>query len=319
MSLLSTAAGYPNLSSEGTGKYTPEIFSQKMLIKFYLTTVFGDIANTLYEGEIKQRGDTVQIRTVPDVTIRDYIKGQDLVYETPSSAAVELEINKAKYYAMRIDRIDEVQNDINLMDKWSDDAGKRLAISIDTDILGNFYADADSDNCGNTAGAISGGYNLGSAASAISLHTGVTSGSDINIIDAIMYAEAALSEQNVPEDDERWIILPTWACMLLQTSDLRRADSMGYPANQDVLRNGKLGKLGQFTIYRSNNLPNSGTNTIIPFGHKSGLTFASQLIDTETLPHPTAFGTIMRGLQVYGYKVIKSESIGYMVAKKKSA
>jgi hypothetical protein len=203
---------------------------------------------------------------------------------------------------MRIDRIDEVQNDINLMDRWSDDAGKRLAISIDTDILGNFYADADSDNCGTTAGAISGGYNLGSAAAAISLHTGATSGTDINIIDAIMYAEATLSEQNVPEDDERWIILPTWACMLLQTSDLRRADSMGYPANQDVLRNGKLGKLGQFTIYRSNNLPNSGTNTIIPFGHKSGLTFASQLIDTETLPHPTAFGTIMRGLQVYGYR-----------------
>lgn len=317
MALLGQAAGYPNFSSEGTGKYTPEIYSQKMLIKFYLTTVFGEISNTDYEGEIKSKGDTVIIRTAPDVTIRDYIKGQDLVYESPNSAAVELEINKAKYYAMRIDRIDEVQNDMTLMDKWSDDAGRRLAISVDTDILSNFYADAATGNYGATAGVISGGYNLGTAAAPISLHTGATSGTDINVIDAIMNAEATLSEQNVPEDDERWIVLPTWATNVLQTSDLRRADSMGYPANQDVLRNGKLGRLGQFTIYRSNNLPKSGTNTIIPFGHKSGLTFASQLIDTETLPHPTAFGTIQRGLQVYGYKVVKGESIGYMVANKK--
>lgn len=316
MSNLGVAAGYPQFGTDGTGKYTPQIYAQKTLVKFYLTTVFSDIANTDYEGEIKSKGDKVIIRTVPDVTIRDYVKGQDLNYETPDGTAVELEINKAKYYAMRIDKIDEVQNDIKQMDKWSDDAGKRLAIALDTDVLSNFYSDADSDNVGTTAGAVSGGYNLGSTSAAISLITGATSGTNINVIDAIMYAEAVLSEQNVPEDSERWIVLPTWACMLLQTSDLRRADSMGAPASQDVLRNGKLGRLGQFTIYRSNNLPTVGTDTIIPFGHKSGLTFASQLVDTETLPHPTAFGTIMRGLQVYGYKVVKGESIGYMVANK---
>lgn len=314
--LIGQAAGYPNLSSEGIGRNTPEIYSQKALIKFYMSTVFGEIANTDYEGEIKGKGDTVIIRTVPDVTIRDYVKGQDLQYETPESAAIELEINKAKYYATRIDKIDEVQNDFSLMDKWSDDAGRRMAIALDTDILGNMYVDAHGQNIGNAAGA-SGYYNMGSIGTPIALHTGATATNDINVIDALMYAESVLSEQNVPEDDERWIVLPTWACMLLQTSDLRRADSMGSPANQDVLRNGKLGKLGQFTIYRSNNLPKSGGNTIIPFGHKSALTFASQLVDNETLPHPTAFGTIMRGLQVYGYRVVKPEALGYMVANKK--
>jgi hypothetical protein len=320
MASLGTSAGYPQFAGQasGGGKYTPEIFSQKALIKFYLTTVFGEIANTDYEGEIRSKGDKVIIRTVPDITIRDYAKGQDLVYETPTAAEVELEINKAKYYATRIDKIDEVQNDVKLMDWWSDDAGKQLAIKIDTDVLGNFYTEAGTGNFGNTAGAISSGYNLGTDATPISLHTGASANNDINVIDAIMYAEAALSEQNVPEDENRWIVLPTWACMLLQTSDLRRADSMGYPANQDVLRNGKLGKLGQFTIYRSNNLPKTGDGeTIIPFGHKTALTFASQLVDNETLPHPTQFGTIMRGLQVYGYKVIKPQALGYMVAKKK--
>lgn len=314
MANLGVAAGYPQYGTDGTGNYTPQIYANKTLIKFYLNTVFGEIANVDYEGQIKSQGDKVIIRTVPDVTIRDYVKGQDLTYETPDSTSIEMEINKAKYYALRIDKIDEVQNDLKQMDKWTDDGGKRLAIALDTDILSNFYTDAHANNVGNTAGLDSGAYNLGSAGTPITLHTGATAGNDVNVVDLIMYAEAALSEQNVPEDEGRWIVLPTWACMKLQTSDLRRADSSGMQAAQEVLRNGKLGRIGNFTIYRSNNLPKSGTNTIIPFGHKSSLTFASQLVDTEVLPHPMAFGTIMRGLQVYGYKVVKPEALGYAVA-----
>jgi len=316
MANLGVSGNYPQYGTDGSGNYTPQIYANKTLIKFYKNTVFGEIANTEYEGLIKSAGDKVIIRTVPDVTIRDYVKGQDLTYESPDSTSVELEINKAKYYALRIDKIDEVQNDIKQMDKWTDDGGKRLAISIDTDVLGTFYTGANASNTGNTAGLDSAGYNLGSTGTPISLTTGATSSNTINVIDMIMYAESALSEQNVPEDEGRWIVLPTWACMLLQTSDLRRADSQGAPAAQDVLRNGKLGRLGNFTIYRSNNLPKSGANTIIPFGHKSALTFASQLVDTEVLPHPTAFGTIMRGLQVYGWKVLKPEALGYAVAAK---
>ena len=320
MASIATVAGYPQFAGQtaGGGKYTPEIFSQKILTKFYLNTCLMEIANTSYEGEIKNRGDKVIIRTIPEMTIRDYVKGQDLVYESPAAAEIELEINKAKYYGARIDKIDKLQNDIDLMGMWADDAAQQMKITVERDVFANFYADANASNVGNTAGKISSAYVLGTDATPINLHTGATSGQDVNVIDAIMYAESALSEQDVPEDDQRWIILPTWACMLLQTSDLRRADSLGSPANQDILRNGKLGRLGQFTIFRSNNLPKTADGeTIIPFGHKSALTFATQLTDTETLPHPTSFGTLLRGLQVYGYKVIKPEALGYMVAEKK--
>jgi hypothetical protein len=315
MSFVGRAPGYPDYSSAGQGKYTPQIYSQKTLIKFYLTTVFGEIANTDYEGEISKRGDKVIIRTVPDVTIRDYVKGQDLVYETPDGADVELDINKAKYFALKIDSIDRLQNDINMMDKWSDDGGKQMAIAVDRDILSNIVLDAHASNQGATAGAVSAGYNLGTAGSPLTVSKDGAS-STTPILDLIMDAEAVLSEQNVPEDDERWIILPTWACNLLQKSELRRADSMGSPANQDVLRNGKLGKLGQFTIFRSNNLYVSGSNTYIPFGHKSAVTFASQIVEQELLPHPTAFGQILRALKVYGYKTVKSQSLGLIVAHK---
>jgi hypothetical protein len=315
MSFVGRAPGYPDLSSAGQGKYTPQIYSQKTLIKFYLTTVFGEIANTDYEGEISKSGDKVIIRTVPDIVIRDYVRGQDLVYETPDSADVELDINRAKYFALKIDSIDKLQNDLNMMDKWTDDGGKQMAIAVDRDILSNIYLDAHASNQGATAGAVSGGYALGTAASPLTVSKDGAS-STTPILDLIMDAEAVLSEQNVPEDDERWMILPTWACNLLQKSDLRRADSMGSPANQDVLRNGKLGKLGQFNIYRSNNLYVSGSNTYIPFGHKSAVTFASQIVEQELLPHPTAFGQIFRALKVYGYKVVKPQSLGVIVAHK---
>lgn len=316
MSFVGRTAGYPDMSSTGQGRYTPQIYAQKTLIKFYLTTVFGEIANTDYEGEITKAGDKVVIRTVPDVTIRDYVKGQDLNYETPDGADVELDINRAKYFALKIDSIDKLQNDINMMDKWTEDGGKQMAIVIDRDILSSIYLDADALNQGATAGAVSGSYNLGTAGSPLTISKDGVTGGTVSALDVIMDAEAVLSEQNVPEDEERWIILPTWMCNLLQKGDLRRADVQGETAAQGVLRNGKLGKLGQFTVYRSNNLYVSGGNTYIPFGHKSAVTFASQLVDTETLPHPTAFGQIMRSLNVYGYKTVKKPALGVIVAKK---
>lgn len=316
MAFVGRAPGYPDFSSAGAGRYTPEIYAQKTLIKFYLTTVFGDISNTDYEGSISKQGDKVIIRTVPDVIIKDYVKGQDLDYETPEGTAVELDINKAKYFAIKIDSIDQLQNDINQMDNWADDGAKQMAIAIDRDLLANIVLDASTVNQGDAAGAVSGGYNLGKAAAPLTVSKNGDANGSVDPLDVIMDAEAVLSEQNVPEDSERWIVLPGWYCNLLQKGDLKRADMQGADAAQGVLRNGKLGQLGGFTIYRSNNLYVSGGNTYIPFGHKTAVTFASQIVDTETLPHPTAFGKIMRSLNVYGYKTVKPASLGLIVAKK---
>ena len=87
------AAGVPSMS----GNYVPTLFAAKMLVKFYAATVFGAIANTDYEGEITEKGDKVEIRTVPDITIRDHVDGQDLTYENPSPGKVTLLIDKGKY------------------------------------------------------------------------------------------------------------------------------------------------------------------------------------------------------------------------------
>jgi hypothetical protein len=329
MPTLGHAVGYPDYSSAGAGQYTPQIYAQKTLIKFYKATFLTEICNTDYEGSIKAQGDKVIIRTVPDITINDYLIGQDIVYNTYDSASITLEINQAKYYAFKIENITALQNDIDQMGKWTDDAAEQLKITIETSFLIDLFKTNQATTCsaynrGVITSGLSGGagaYVLGTDLSnnpAVVKNPGAASLTDINAVDLIMGAEAALTERNVPQDSDRWIIIPTWLGFMLQTGDLRRADSNG-TASQDVLRNGKIGRLGQFNVYVSNNLPTATTATgatVIPFGHKSGLTFATQMTDTETMPHPTNFGKILRSLQVYGYKAVKSEALGCIIAKK---
>jgi len=331
------AAGYPSFSSVSVSSMTPIIYAQKTLIKFYKKTFLSEITNTEYEGSIKAQGDKVIIRTTPDITIRDYELGQDLTYETPTSASIMLEVDKAKYYAFKIDKVDELQNSINQFEKWTSDAAEQLKIEIETKFLvdvfkTNVATNVSSYNRGAAAtglGGVSGNYLLGGsdATKGMSIaNRGSASATlaSVDPIDAIMAAESVLTEQNAPQDSQRWMVIPTWFAYTLQTSELRRADGGGYPANQGVLENGKLGRLGMFNLYVSNNLPlhatstaAGGTNpacTIIPFGHKVALTFATQLTDTEMMPHPLNFGKIMRGLQVYGYKSVKPEAAGTLLA-----
>ena len=304
---LTPAAGYGNL-----GAYTPTLFAMEVLEKFYISTVFGSIANTKYEGMITKQGDKVVIRTRPDVIIKDYVKGQKLDYESPEPAEVELVIDKAKYYALNIDDIDKIQNDISAMEQWSLDAGFQLAIAIDRQVLNGFYSSASSYNCGASAGKISGGFNLGATGgSAVQITKN-------NILDYIVDAETVLNEQNIPVDN-RYLIMPAYFYGLLEKSDLRSALFTGDNGNK-ILRNGEAGRIANFTIYVSNNIQavtdSAVTSYPIIFGHKTALTFASQLVKNETLPNPESFGNLMRGLQVFGYNVVKPESLGYIWARK---
>ena len=149
---IAAAAGTPQYS----GTFIPEIWSGKLLVKFYEATVIAAITNTDYEGEIKDQGDKVIIRTVPDIVIRNYTKGQSLQIQRPEAPNKEFSIDRAKYFNFICDDIDRHQTDIKLMDSWARDASQQMKIAVDTDFLSDVYADADSDNKGATAGKISG-------------------------------------------------------------------------------------------------------------------------------------------------------------------
>jgi hypothetical protein len=293
------AQGVPSLS----GTYIPEIWSGKLLEKFYKATVFAQIANTDYEGEISEYGDKVYIRTVPDIVISEYQKGMSLDVQNPESDNVELLIDKGYYYNVNISDVDKKQSDINFMDAWGQDAAEQMKVKIDYKILNDIYGDVDASNAGTTAGKISSGINLGTTGSPVEV-------TKSNVIDVLVQAGQVLDEQNVPETD-RWAVIPAWMASRIKTSDLKDASLTG--DSKSVLRNGRLGMIDRWTLYSSNNVAHTtdGENEAfhVLMGHKSALTFASQLVKNEILPNPHDFGQLMRGLQVFGYEVIKPVSM----------
>lgn len=286
------------VSPSYSGTFIPQIWSSKLIEKFYAATVFAAIANTNYEGEIKGQGDTVHIRTIPTLTINDYAVGQTLINQRPNSNVVDLVINSGKYWSAIVDDVMVVQADLNMMNIWAGDASEQMKIAIDRSILAVLGAQVDASNRGATAGVISANLNLGATGTPLAL-------TKVNIIDTLVDINEALSQQNIPEVG-RWFVIPFWAASLIKKSDLK--DAMISGDSVSIMRNGRIGMIDGCTIYVSNNLPNVVDSTFncsnILGGHMNALTFASQLVKTETLRAESTFGDIMRGLQVYGYKMI---------------
>ena len=281
-----------------TGSFIPEIWSGKLIEKFYSATVLAAIANTDYEGEIRNMGDKVKIRTKPTITIRAYTTDQSLVVERPSSSTVELNISSAYYFNEVLDDVFELQADLNLLSMWADDASEQLKITIDTAVLGILNAGVNASNLGSTAGKISGNIDLG-AAGAPAVLTPST------VLNYIVDMGTVLDEQNIPETG-RWLVIPPWAAGMIKKSDLRNASISG--DGSSLLRNGRLGMIDRFTLYASNLLPTAAEGSVTAWqifgGHPHGLTFASQISKIETLRSEQTFGTLLRGLQVYGAQVL---------------
>jgi hypothetical protein len=298
------AAGKVDMSST-TMRYIPALYSGKMIKKYYDTTVLSAITNTDYEGEIKKYGDTVYIRSVPTMTIRDYVKGQAVVNEQPESTAVTLQINKGKYWSFVSDDLDKVQTDIkNYVAKWTADGAEQMRIAIDTAVLADIYDDVDSHNTGTTAGEKTQAYNIGSTGSPVTL-------TKANVLDYIVDCGSVLDEQNVPETG-RFLVLPPRICGLIKKSDIKDASLSGDATS--VIRTGLLGTIDRFSIYVSNLGYYASLKWYCVFGHKDATTFATQLTETKVIDNPDGFGMLHRGLIVYGYKVIKPEALGCLIA-----
>lgn len=293
-----------------SGVFIPEIWSGKLIEKFYASTVFGAIANTDYEGEIKAYGDKVQIRQRPTVQINDYEADGTLSVDRPSVDKVSLLINKGKYFNTILDDVMKIQADIQLMNEFSTDASEQMKIKIDTDVLDYMVGTPAAANKGLTAGAISASYDLGTVLDPVNVAATPTA-----VIDLIVDMGSVLDEANIPEEG-RWLVLPAKVANLIKKSELRDASISG--DGTSMLRNGRLGMIDRFTLYRSNLLPTNvatrggGTGTVtlasgqfpVFAGISNAVTFASQMTNTETLRAESTFGSLVRGLQVYGREVV---------------
>lgn len=315
MSVAVTSGYYTSGSTADayTGKFIPEIWSGKLQAKFYSSTVLAEITNNDWEGEIRDMGDKVQIRTIPNITINNYTKGLTLATEVPTTSLVELNIDQGKYFQVVVDDVDKIQSDLSLMDIFTNDASQQLKINIDTAVLLGIKGQASADNKGTTAGKFS-NIDLGSSSgtkTAILVEKG-------DVIDHIVEMGQVLDEQSAPEEG-RWLVINPSIASRIKTSDLKDASITG--DTQTPLRNGRLGMIDRFTVYVSNLLPtdsssvagegsdSSVTGTAIYAGTKDAITFASQISNVETLRSTATFGNIVRGLNVFGFKVVKPEAL----------
>lgn len=310
---LTASAGY----FQNSGFTIPEIWSARINVEFYEASVLANISNTSYEGEIKEHGDKVQIRSLPTINTYKYSKGQELAVQVPETPKQTLEIDQGRYFNMHIDRVDEVQSDIDTFNKWTAHAGERLSRDIErNDVFPNIISQADTSLQGNAAGKISSSIRLGALGSAAN-HVGLTSaasgtGNRRNVLDFIVDCAVALGENDVPRDGERFIVIPEWAGGLIRKSDLKDASIAGDA--QSILRSGRLGMIDGFEVFLSNMLHTvtDAANTVsyAHFGHRAGLTFANQLLENSVRESERTFGKYARGLDVFGFKVIKSQAFG---------
>jgi hypothetical protein len=320
-----------NTSPAYSGSFIPTLWSAKLNAKFYAATVFGEIANTNWEGEIKGMGDKVVINNIPDITISTYQPGQGLSYQVPTPSTIELQIDKGRYFAFQVNDLLVMQAQPKLMDMFSNDASMQMKIQIDSNVIYNTFGSGSSSNKGATAGAKSGSYNLGTEGSPYQFNS--SSSSAISLITSLA---AVLDEQNVPETD-RFLLISPADRQALMNSNLQQAYLTG--DSQSILRNGKIGMLDRFTVYVSNQLPwisasgttwhpgagdstessltsattNANKRRAIIAGHKSAITFASQMTKMETVRNPVDFGDFVRGVNVYGFKVAKPEALALSV------
>ncbi len=302
---VAAAAGFPQQS----GVLIPEIWSGKLLTKFYAVCLMAGLCNTDYEGEIKNKGDKVIIRTTPDIEIYDYTKGQTLNIQRPTPATLEMEIARAKYWNVHIDRIDQFQSDFDYLEDWTRDAAQQLKIAWEREFLADIYADAHASNKGSAAGAISGNIGLGVVGGA-SLVVGNGSG-EVTPIQFLLSCSQVLDEQNVPEE-ERKIVVPAWLTARLKNSEIKDASLSG--DDRSTLRNGRVGMVDRLEVFSSNLLPteivSSNKQWIGTASQKSAISFAAQLTENQILEKlESTFGSAARGLAVADWKVLKPEAL----------
>ncbi len=308
-----------------SGSFIPQLWSNKLNAKFFANTMMTDIANTSWEGEIKNQGDSIRIRTAPSITINDYAgAGTTLSSEVPVPIFQDLQINKGKYFSVQVNDVLAHQADMDLMNMFTDDAAKQLKIAIENECFFQWFVTegAAAANKGASAGAISASYGLGTDTVPVNQ---ATSG---EMLKMILRMSAALDEQNVPEEG-RWLIMSPHDRHILMQSDIAQAYFTGDQSS--IVRTGKIGMLDRFTVYVSNLLPKGTTSKatvagltatsagatlsnakprrMMVAGTSDAVSFASQITKTEPLRNQTDFGDIVRGLSVYGRKVVKPEAL----------
>ena len=340
------ASGYTNLTN---GNFSPEIFSKQAQLAFRKSAVVNAITNNDYFGEISAQGDSVRIMKEPEITVNALERGTTVSTQDLVDADFQLTIDKANYFAFKLDDIEEAHSHIDFMRLSTDRAAYRMADAMDDDVLkylsGYTTANAvnttvngtvadtnagtdellagnklDMSDFGNITTAASAGTTGDSIPLAPRL-TGATavSTSTATPLQVLARMSRKMDEQNV-DTRGRWIVLDPVFIEMLKDEDSRLLNADFGGAG---LMNGLLAaNIHGFRVYQSNNLPSVGTGAgtsgataqddnfgVIVAGHDSAIATAEQLSKVETYRDPDSFADICRGMHLYGRKILRPEAI----------
>ncbi len=342
---FSTAAGYGNLPN---GNFSPIIYSKQVQLAFRKASVCEAITNSDYFGEIANMGDSVKIIKEPEITVQAYSRGTTITPQDLDDEDFSLTIDKANYFAFKVDDIEEAHSHVNFQSLASDRAAYRLGDQFDQDVLGYLtgfkqsaiHGSPDTVNTttnGSVAVSTAGTDELLSSMKIDAASFGGSSGASLALqprtggatdstpaagdtfpLTVIARMSRLLDQQNV-DTQGRWLVVDPVFMELLKDEDSRlfNADFGG-----SGLQNGQVGtNIHGFRVYTSNNLPTvgtgpsfTGTNSTTNFGmivagHDSAVATAEQINKTETYRDPDSFSDIVRGMHLYGRKILRPEAL----------
>lgn len=273
--------------------FIPQLWSARLLEHLDKSLVYVKLLNRDYEGEIKDFGDTVKINQIGDITIKDY-DGSDIdAPEDTDGGQKTLQIDQQKYFNFRVKDVDNAQSKPKVMDAAMKRAAYAMADVLDQYAANLLYLGADSANL------------IGSDTEPV-VPTADTA------YDYLVDLATKLTESNVPQIG-RWVVIPAWFHGLLLKD--KRFVGNGTDYNKAILEGGEVGAAAGFTVYVSNNVPNtSKAKYKIIAGTNQAATFAEQLVETEPYRQENNFSDAVKGLEVYGAKVLQKKCVAVLTA-----
>jgi len=275
--------------------FIPQLWSANILSALDKAHVFADLANRNYEGSIRGMGDRVKINQIGAITVSDYTKNSTSIsYQDLEDAALWLTIEKSKYFAFGVDDVDSAQMNVDIMTEATRKAAFAMNDAVDTYIAGLYTQ----------AGVTS---SLGTTAVPLTITAKATATSNISVIELFATISQKLDEANAPVDG-RWIVLPPWLVQKLTMASVFTISQ----TNMDAMTNGRVAKALGFDIRMSNNLTKTTATTVCRVMAGAGnlaISYAEQLNKVEALRREGAFENAIRGLMLYGAKVVLPDAL----------
>lgn len=265
--------------------FIPEIWSAALLkaLRDQLTYAQAGVINRNYEGDIARAGDTVHITNFVDPAVRDYTKNGSITWDLLTDATQALVVDQADYFAFKVDDIDKRQALGGFVAEATTGAAYNLAAEADEYVAGLLVAGASND-----VGAVTVGDEDGSA------------------YDLLVDLRTELVKSNTPDAGRFVVVPPEMYAVLLKDDRFIRADAAGTTAG---LRNGVVGRAAGFDVVESNRVPvDTGVFDVVA-GHSIATTYAEQIASTEAMRLENSFADGVRGLHLYGAKVIRPANL----------